>query len=259
MIENGDSISPFLCGYIMSLPRIFVSTTSLQTKQELILDAAASQHILQARRLRAKDQLIVFNGTGGEFQAHVTAVERGLAVVFLDSFIHCDKESPLKVHLGQATSRGEKMDFTIQKAVELGVTTITPLFTTYCNVKLEAERLTNKIRHWQAVAVGAAEQSGRARVPQVFSSQSLTKWCEAPRSGLKVVFTPDAKTKLSDIKEQLQEVTILVGPEGGLSDDEVVLAVQNQFLPVSLGPRILRTETAALTAVSIIQSMWGDL
>jgi len=243
----------------MTIPRIFVPSNKLSVKQKVVLDSAASRHLLQVLRLQINDQVMIFNNTGGEFKSYLIAIDRRLAVVFLEEFIIRNNESPLSIHLGQGISRGEKMDFTVQKAVELGVCTITPLFTSYCNVKLDDKRLEKRLHHWQGVATSAAEQSGRCYVPQIFPSQTLAKWCDIQTPGLCLVLDPNAVNKLSSIKERPSKLTILVGSEGGLSDEEIIQAKQKHFLPITLGPRILRTETAALTAISILQARWGDL
>ena len=152
------------------------------------------------------------------------------------------------------------MDFTIQKAVELGVNTITPLFTEHCNVQLKDERLKKRLQHWQSVAVSATEQSGRCYVPEILPAQVLTKWCASAvlASDLRLILDPNATNKLGSIAVHPSSVTILAGPEGGLSNKEIELAKQNNFLPISLGPRILRTETTALAAISVLQAKWGD-
>lgn len=241
----------------MTIPRIFVSS-QLSVKQKFALDAAASRHILQVLRLQINDPVLIFNNNKGEFKSRLIGVNKKQAVVFLEEFIIRNNESPLSIHLGQGISRGEKMDFTIQKAVELGISTITPIFTAFCNVKLNDNRLEKRLHHWQKVAISASEQSGRCYIPQIFPSQTLTKWCKT-QSGLCLVLDPAATTKLSSITAKPNKITILVGPEGGLSDEEIAEAKQSQFMPITLGPRILRTETAALTAISILQAKWGDL
>lgn len=240
----------------MTIPRIFVAN-KLASKQEIILDTNVSNHLLQVLRLKVNDPLKIFNDSGVEFSAIITAINKHHATVLIKEFIQCNRESPLKIHLGQGISRGEKMDFTVQKAVELGVNTITPLFTEYCNVKLKNERLDNRLRHWQGVAISAAEQSGRCYVPKILPAQTLQDWF-ATTAGLCLVLDPCATNNLSDIKERPSSVTLLVGPEGGLSDKEIIFAKQNNFLSVKLGPRILRTETAALAAISVLQAKWGD-
>jgi 16S rRNA (uracil1498-N3)-methyltransferase len=241
---------------MMALPRIFIAA-ALKPKQEITLDIKLSNYILQVLRLKIKDGLIIFNDSGGEFLAVLTAINKRCAVVIVEKFVQCNNESPLQIHLGQGISRGEKMDFTVQKAVELGANTITPLFTEYCGIKLKDERLENRLRHWQEVAVSAAGQSGRCYVPKILPAKTLVDWA-AITTGVCLVLDPAASNKLADIKEQPRSVTILIGPEGGLSDKEIICAKQNNFLPIKLGPRILRTETAALTAISILQAKWGD-
>jgi len=240
----------------MATPRIFIAT-ALKSKQEITLDISASNHLLQVLRLKVNDSLIVFDDSQGEYMAIITAINKHRAVVLVEEFIQRDRESPLQIHLGQGISRGEKMDFTVQKAVELGVNTITPLFTEYCNVKLEGERLMNRMRHWQGVAISAAEQSGRCYIAKVLPAQTLEDWI-AKAAGLCLILDPCAANKFSTIKDRPSCVTLLVGPEGGLSDKEIIFAEQNKFLPTKLGPRILRTETAALAAISILQAKWGD-
>ncbi|EKE01168.1 MAG: hypothetical protein ACD_21C00200G0001 [uncultured bacterium] len=200
---------------------------------------------------------MVFNDSGGEFHSVIASIRKNLAIVTIGNFIERHNESPLQIHLGQGISRGEKMDFTIQKAVELGVNSITPLFTEHCNIKLKDERLENRMRHWQEVAISAAGQSGRCYVPKILPARSLEDWLTTT-SDLCLVLDPEASGKIAAIKEQPRCATILVGPEGGLSDKELVLAKKNKFAPIRLGPRILRTETAALTMISVLQSKWGD-
>jgi len=268
----------------MSLSRIFIDQ-KLLLKQHITLDSQASNYVVQVLRLGLNDSLLVFDGhSPGEFRACLTVINKRNAVITIEEFIACNKESPLAINLLQGVSRGEKMDFTIQKTVELGVSTITPVFTQYCNVKLSGERLISKIEHWQAVAVSAAQQSGRCLVPKILPAQDLITCfdpgfsyihrCELVNSvshdeavqaervvtnNLYLVLDPRAETRIAQIPQKPDCVTILVGPEGGLSDQEITLAKQNNFIPISLGPRILRTETAALTAISILQAKWGDL
>lgn len=241
----------------MSLPRIFIPA-KLGVSQIVPLDLAASRHILQVLRLQLNDSLIVFNDTNGDFLATITAIAPGKATITLAEFIHSSRESPLTIHLGQGISRGEKMDFTIQKAVELGVSTITPLFTEHCNVKLKAERLERRLQHWQKVAISASEQSGRCNLAQILPAQNLLSWWSLPKIGLCLLLDPNATIKISEIEERPDSITILVGPEGGWSDQELRLARQNSFLSIRLGPRILRTETTALAMISILQAKWGD-
>lgn len=244
----------------MSLSRIFIDQ-KLSIKQHIILDSQISNYVIQVLRLELNDSLLVFDGhSHGEFRACLTTINKRNAVITIEEFIACNKESPLTINLFQGVSRGEKMDFTIQKTVELGVSTIAPVFTQYCNVKLAGERLVSKMQHWQAVAVSAAQQSGRCLVPKILPAQDLTTCFDIlPKNNLYLILDPKADTRITQIPQKPDNVTILVGPEGGFSEQEITLAKQNNFIPISLGPRILRTETAALTAISILQAKWGDL
>jgi 16S rRNA (uracil1498-N3)-methyltransferase len=241
----------------MTIPRIFVAA-KLESKQEIILDISSSKRLLQVLRLKVNDSLIVFNDNSkGEYRAIIIAINKQRVVILLEDFIQRDRESPLQIHLGQGISRGEKMDFTVQKAVELGVNMITPLFTERCNVKLASERLAKRLQHWQGVAISAAEQSGRCHSAKILPAQALENWL-LQATGLRLILDPGATSKLSAIKDSYSSVTLLVGSEGGLSSREIIFAKQNKFLPVKLGSRILRTETAALAAISVLQAQWGD-
>lgn len=241
----------------MLLPRLFIPL-KLDINQEVTLNLPFSHRLLQVLRLKLHDRLLVFNNTGIEFTATLKSVNKNLATIVTSTSVARKNESPLQIHLGQGISRGEKMDFTIQKAVELGAHCITPLFTEYCNVKLKDERLEKRLHHWQSVAISAAEQSGRCYVPQVLPPQPLATWCSSA-TGLPLLLDPRAQSNISSINKRPTNVTILIGPEGGLSAEEASLAQQHGFIPITLGPRILRTETAALTVISILQAKWGDL
>lgn len=242
----------------MHTPRIYINIP-LATCDSVTLDLDNSKHLLKVLRKQIGDQVLLFNNTKGEFQARITAIKQQLAIINIEKFIDCDRESPIHIHLGQSISRGEKMDFTIQKAVELGVHTITPLFTEFGNVKLEGERLTKKLAHWQAIAIHASEQSGRTRITTINPAQKLSDWM-LQSAELRIVLCPTATQTIANYTEQSPAtIALLIGPEGGLSDRDLQIAIAKDFKPIRLGPRILRTETAALTAISIIQSCWGDL
>ena len=241
----------------MPLPRTFIPS-DLKSGQKIILDEAPSHHLLQVLRLSVGKPLVIFNNTDKEFNAKICGVSKRRVEAVIEESVSCNRESPLLIHLGQGISRGEKMDFTIQKATELGVRTITPLFAEHCNVKLEGSRLEKRMLHWQKVAISAAEQSGRCYVPEVLPAKSLAKWVIAAKSDLCLIFDPEATDKLNSIKKKPKSITVLVGSEGGLSGDEIKLAKKNSFLPITLGPRILRTETAALAAIGVLQAKWGD-
>ena len=223
------------------------------------LDEQASRHLLTVLRLKIGEPLQIFNGEGGAYSAVLHAVAKKRAVVALGAWLDTERESPLSIHLGQAISRGERMDFSVQKSVELGVTEITPLFTERCGVQLTAERALNRVQHWRNIAVSASEQCGRCRVPSINRPQTLTDFCNLPFE-LGFICSPgDSAENLPDPPPIVNRITLLIGPEGGFSPQEIQQARQAGFHPQSLGPRTLRTETAAIVAISLLQSRWGDL
>lgn len=234
--------------------RVFVAA-KLEPEQEIVLDDKISRHLLRVLRLTVGTELLIFN-SGKEFCAVISAIKNSYATVKIGSSVQNNNESALQIYLAQGIARSSKMDLIIQKAVELGVTKITALFTEHCNVKLSGERLTKKLQHWQAVAISATEQSRRCLVPKVYSA-SIFEWLPTV-SGLRLVLDPGAGGTLSTLTKPTNYVTLLVGPEGGLSSKEIIWAKNHNFLPVRLGPRVLRTETAALAAISALQTQWGD-
>ncbi len=242
----------------MRAPRIY-TPAPLNSGDTIELDDNAFNHTIRVLRLNAGAPLVLFNGHGGEFEAELAGVEKKRAFARIGRHIKRECESPLHITLGQCISRGEKMDYTIQKAVELGVNKIVPLFSERCGVKLTQERLAKKVEHWRGVVISACEQSGRNRVPQVAPPRSLQQWLPAHEGVLKLVLDPASERSLRTLDTPQQDVTLLIGPEGGLTDDEIALAIKHGFTGIQLGPRILRTETAGLTALSAVQQRWGDL
>lgn len=240
----------------MRTPRIY-TPQALQEDTEIILDENAFAHAVRVLRLGPGDGLVVFNGQGGEYAAVLTEVGRKQASARLEVFIPREAESPLNIILGQCISRSEKMDYTIQKAVELGVSAIVPLFSERCGVRLDRERTERKIEHWQAIVIGACEQSGRNRVPAVHPTVQLRDWLMNCSSDLRLVLSPGATSTLHNLSKP-SSVSLLFGPEGGLSDDEIQAALNAGFKDIRLGPRILRTETAAVATLGAIQALWGD-
>jgi 16S rRNA (uracil1498-N3)-methyltransferase len=240
----------------MRIPRIY-HPDIIKVATTIILSDAAAKHVNQVLRLETGAQLTLFNGKGGEFSATIMQINKRSVEVLIGEYSPREVESPLQIHLAQAISRGEKMDFTIQKAVELGVTQITPLLTERCAIKLTPDRWEKKHAHWQAVIISACEQSGRNSIPVIHPPIEISKWLGKDQSGLKCVLHPGASHSLSSLPKT-NEVTLLVGSEGGLSENELNSASSQQFLPIAIGPRILRTETAALAVISVLQSCWGD-
>ena len=244
----------------MAYPRLFVSS-SLQSGTDLQLNAEQARYLGRALRLRAGDSVSVFNGEDGEFAARIIKVSKTTARLALGEEQDTVCESPLKLHLVQGVSRGERMDFVVQKATELGVKRISPVFTEYSVVKLNADRADRRREHWQKIAASACEQSGRIRPPLIDEPVPLKTWFgeKTEDADVDLVLQPRSATPLSAISAPETKICMLIGPEGGLSDTEYEDASIAGFTPVSLGPRVLRTETAALAAVAIAQSLWGDL
>ena len=242
----------------MSNPRIY-QNTPFDQEQVVELSAEAFGHVIRVLRLKAGDNIVLFNGDGHNYHAELTEVNKKQALALIQSAEFVDNESPLNIHLGQGISRGDRMDFTLQKSVELGVSTITPLFTERCGVKLNAERLEKKRQQWQKIVVSACEQSGRAVVPEVRPAISLTEWLNQQTTALKINLHPRADSSILGLDVTTQRVRLLIGPEGGLTSDEIEQASSADYTEVLLGPRVLRTETAALTAITALQCKFGDL
>ena len=244
----------------MSLNRLFIST-EIQPGQELNLDEDQAHYIGRVLRMRAGDQLTIFNGQGGEFSATAQSIKKNTAVLLIGAQSDSNTESPLKVHLVQSISRGERMDFVIQKATELGVKRISPVVSEYGVVKLGTKRAAKRRDHWQSVAESACEQSGRTRPPLIDPPMDLNTWFggRTKETDTDLLLRPGAATSLAAVPTPGTKVCLLIGPEGGFSDSEYDDAELAGFNAVSLGPRILRTETAAIAAITIVQSRWGDL
>lgn len=209
--------------------------------------------------MQAGDHAILFNGDGQNYLAKLTAIRKQEVIVSILEAQSCLTESPLRITLAQAISSGDRMDFTIQKAVEMGVSAIQPVASQRSVVKLAGERAEKRREHWQNVAISACEQSGRAVVPPVASPINLTEWlAQKPQADILITLSPVAEKALPQVKIPGNDICLLIGPEGGLTDGEIQLAAHHGFTLVRMGPRILRTETAALAAIASLQALWGD-
>ena len=225
----------------------------------LALPTAAAHHAARVLRMQVGDALIVFNGNGGEYAAHILALNKHDVTIEIERHDPIERESPLNVILVQALSAAERMDFTIQKAVELGVGQIIPVESERCVVRLHGERATKRVQHWQQIAVSACEQCGRNRVPEIKPIISLTAWLATlALEQERWILLPESEKVLREMPRPLKPVAILIGPEGGFTDAEAVAAQQAQHQPVRLGPRILRTETVAPAILAAMQVLWGD-
>ncbi len=227
----------------------------------LELDGDRARYLGRVLRLRPDDEVRVFNGDGPERSAVIETITKSVVTLRIGESYDTDTESPLRIHLVQGVSRGERMDFVIQKATELGVKRVTPVLTEYGVVKLDAKRAEKRREHWQGVAQSACEQSGRVRVPLIDAPVPLKTWFgDGPAEvDAQLILRPGAGTALAAIEAPNTKVCLLIGPEGGFSETEYEDADIAGFVPVSLGPRVLRTETAAVAALSVLQATWGDL
>ncbi|QIQ21974.1 16S rRNA (uracil(1498)-N(3))-methyltransferase [Zophobihabitans entericus] len=235
----------------------------LSENNQILLDDDAFNHAIRVLRMKQGDEVILFDGSNYIYPAKLIEVNKKSATAQTTQRILDNRESPLNLHLGQVISRGEKMEFTIQKSVELGVNTITPLFSERCGVKLDAERLEKKQQQWQKIAISACEQCGRNVVPTINPVMQLEEWCQSLNTdltdSLKLNLHPRAKSGVNGLTLTSNTIYLLIGPEGGLSEDEITMTTKYDFTDILLGSRILRTETAALTAITALQVRFGDL
>lgn len=241
----------------MRIPRIY-HPDFLQVNETSVLSDEASNHTGRVLRLQPGALLELFNGDDHRYRAEITEVTKKKVTVKVLEKILASSESTLNIHLAQGISKGDRMDFVLQKSVELGVTSITPLFTERCNVKLHGERLAKKQEQWQKIVISACEQSGRNTVPEVKPAINLQAWLQQENEGLAVTLDPLAKDSFGKLPKHAT-YHLLIGPEGGFSESEIAQTQHYQCHPVQLGPRILRTETAALAAITALQSHFGDL
>lgn len=240
----------------MRIPRIY-STTPLQANSLISLDEQASHYLGKVLRMQAGRELIVFDGSGGQYPATIDSISKKSVAINTGVHEPVDNQSPLHTHLAIGLSRGERWDFVLQKATELGVTEITPLFTERCEVKLSGDRLDKKFGHWQSILISAAEQCQRNILPALNPAVNFSDFIKTAPNGLGLVLHHRSDCKITDY-EAPSACTLLVGPEGGLSDDEISQALATDYQALTLGPRVLRTETAPLAALSVVQSLWGD-
>lgn len=251
----------------MHIPRIYISQ-SLQENTTIELEPDAVHHLVTVMRMKAGRSVILFNGQPygdgrwGEFEATLAFVSKKSAAVAISRFIERPTESPVEIHLGTCVIKNDRMDWLLQKSVELGVTHIYPLISEFTDVKIPADRLAKKMQHWQHVLINACEQSGRVAVPTLTEPQKIAPWLNTVTADKKCVLHPYFDTPNTDATTEknatLASVALLVGPEGGLTDNEVALSIEHGFAPMVLGPRILRAETAPLAALALLQSQYGD-
>lgn len=253
----------------MSTPRFYLDQP-LAPGARFSLPPGPARHAARALRLAVDDVITLFNGRGGEYTARIEHVQKDAVAVSISGFAEIERESPLQVMLAQGISSGERMDYTLQKAVELGVTAIQPIAAKRSVVKLMGERADKRVAHWQGVVASACEQCGRNRVPTVAPPLTLAHWLGRtlqhradprdgqPGGGRLLFLSPLAEASLARLPKPTASDCLVAGPEGGFEPDEIAALLAAGALPVRLGPRVLRTETAALAALAVMQSRWGD-
>ena len=242
----------------MRISRLFLDTP-LQTGNTVSLEGERLNYVARVLRLKPGTRLTVFNGQGGEYSAQLESVTKRHASLQIGAFSERDCESPLALTLIQGISRGERMDYTIQKATELGISRIVPVFSQRSMVALEGDRLEKRQQHWLGVVHSACEQCGSNRPPVIDTACSLAEYLENDISGTKLMLDPLADASLHDVAAADNNRHLLIGPEGGLDDEERASARSRGFTGIRLGPRVLRTETAAVACIAAMQSLWGDL
>ena len=240
----------------MRISRLYVSVP-LNVGGQIELDADAAHYVRNVLRLQKEHRLALFNGQGGEYPCRLLEVSRKSVRLQIEQHVDRDVESPLEVRLGMGISRGDRMDWAVQKAVELGVTHLTPLLTERCAIKFNDDKRRQRLQHWQGIIQHAAEQSGRTRLPELDEIDNLSDWVMRQK-GLCVYLDPFAEQTLSVLRTPDSRVTLLSGPEGGFCDQERQMAKAAGFVPARMGARILRTETAVLSALAAVQTLWGD-
>jgi len=241
----------------MSAPRFHLDQP-LAPGARFSLPPGPARHAARALRLAAGDAVTLFNGQGGEYAARIERIQKDEVAVSVTGFADVERESRLRVLLAQGISSGERMDYTLQKAVELGVAAIQPIAAKRSVVKLAAERAGKRVAHWQGVVASACEQCGRNRVPAVAPPLPLAHWLGQQKTGRLLFLSPLAEARLADLPPPAAQDWLVAGPEGGFEIDEIAALHAAGAIPIRLGPRVLRTETAALAALAAMQTLWGD-
>lgn len=241
----------------MRIPRIYLNQT-LDAGQEVQLDSRSTHYLASVLRMKPGMQLVLFNGSGLEYHGTINTLEKKAGAFLVEKSVDPQTESRLVTTLAIGISRGERMDYVIQKSTELGVSTIQPLFTERCEVKLDDKRSSKRLEHWSKVSISACEQSGRVVLPTIEQPTSLEMWLASEQDyQARFLLDLNQERELADISTP-ESVAMLIGPEGGLSENEKALAIGKGFIGLKLGSRTLRTETAPVAALSLFQYLWGS-
>lgn len=241
----------------MRIPRIY-TPQALSSNSKIELEPEASRHILKVLRMEAGRPLTLFNGDGNQYSGSISRINGKNAVVILQQEESLPNIPDIDIELAIGMSKGDRLELVIQKATELGASKITPLFTERCEIKLNAERAEKKLASWKQIAIGACEQCQRNVIPNISAPTKLSDYLEKCKSEAKFVLHHRSEQTLEGMSKP-NSAAILIGPEGGLSDTEIKLAETRGFAPLTLGPRVMRTETAPLATLSVMQFLWGDL
>lgn len=241
----------------MRITRIYQPVV-LQIDEIVELSEDAGQHVGVVLRMQPGDSLVLFCGDNHEYEARIESVHRKKVRVLITHKKAVNRESPLSIHLIQSVSKGDRMEWVMQKAVELGVARITPVISARCAMKID--KIQKKWQQWQSIAISACEQSGRTQIPEIAQPGDLEDYIKKENTAdTKLILHPQGEQTLKNMGAIGHKIDMLIGPEGGFSDEEMACCIEAGFLPWKLGPRILRTETAALVSLSLLQGMLGDL
>ena len=242
----------------MRIPRIFTDQI-ITVGNQINLSAVASHHIIHVLRITTGRPIILFNGQGGEYRGVIASITKKIASVEITDFRDIDRESPLSVELAVCLIKNDRMDWLLQKATELGVSNISLLVSERTDYKIKTDRIAKKLQHWRQIVISACEQSGRTAVPAIRAPEALDAWLTTVAADERYILHPGSHQKsLKSYGSSPSSLALLIGPEGGFTDIEFNLAMDNQFSPLTLGPRILRAETAPLAALAIVQQQFGD-
>lgn len=242
----------------MRISRVYTDR-QLQKGSTLQLSTEVSHYLSHVLRLHVGDSLHLFNGGDGEFAGEIVGIKKYEVSITLFDRLRVPLEPVLEINLGLGLSRGDRIDFAIQKCTELGVSRITPLTSQHGEVKLKPERIKNKLKHWRKIAINASEQSGRIDVPKICNPATIADWYNGSEAGLNLLLEPGGQDQFPDNAGNSATINLLIGPEGGFSKEELNWGRDKDFSIVGLGTRILRTETAPIAALAILQYLYGDM
>ncbi len=241
----------------MRVPRLYTDAT-LAPGLEIQLQGQSGHYLGRVLRREPGDAVSLFNGDGSEYEAVIQSHQRGTVTLRVQRCARVSMESPLQLHLGLVMSKGDRMDWAVQKAAELGVSSLTPLSSEFCEVRLNGPRLEKKRQHWQQIAISACEQCGRNTLPAIHSVTDMGQWLQIPGDGLRLMFDGSGLNLRHWATAKHDSIRMLVGPEGGFSATEKDQAVSAGFEIAALGPRVMRTETVPVAALALAQYLWGD-